>query len=394
MTQAVNPLEDIRARIKAGDRSWALARLRSLIRKGAVAPDVHRLLAFAHLEDGDFAAAVGALGDARAIQTTPATEVAFGRFLNKEGHKQAALNCILAAVELDQENADALALACMLHGELGQIELGIPYGQRSLEARDKQSRAHVIAPAGTARPHAFDPASPNRNIISFSVFGDNPYYWESAVAIASMALAIFPEWRCRFYCDPKLPESVRRCLLRLRAQLFVSPRESANWSGLFWRFRAFDDPKVDVVMVRDVDSPFTLRERLAVDEWLASPYPFHVIRDHYYHCEPMMGGLWGGWTRLLPSMQRLVQNYLDRAKNRYADQEFLRLNIWPRIRGATLTHDRYFTFGETRRPPRHPTEATTHIGMGWPRRARSSKMETPSETGRARPGTIADSKAR
>jgi hypothetical protein len=52
--------------------------------------------------------------------------------------------------------------------------------------------------------------------------------------------------------------------------LFISPRNSVNWSGLFWRFYAFDDPNVNVVMVRDVDSPFTLRERLAVEDWLAS----------------------------------------------------------------------------------------------------------------------------
>ena len=69
--------------------------------------------------------------------------------------------------------------------------------------------------------------------------------------------------------------------MRLRSQLFISPRSSVNWSGLFWRFYAFDDPTVNVVMVRHVDSPFTLRERLVVEDWLASELPFHVIRDHY-----------------------------------------------------------------------------------------------------------------
>src|SRR5207302_11089623 len=101
---------------------------------------------------------------------------------------------------------------------------------------------------------------------------------------------------------------------------------SVNWSGLFWRFYAFDDPEVNVVMVRDIDSPFTLRERLAVEEWLASEFPFHVIRDHYNHSEPMMAGLWGGWTRLLPPMRALVERHLPQARDRYSDQEFLRLH--------------------------------------------------------------------
>ena len=36
-----------------------------------------------------------------------------------------------------------------------------------------------------------------------------------------------------------------------------------------------------------------MREVHAVDEWLASPFPFHTMRDHFYHNSPMMGGMWG-----------------------------------------------------------------------------------------------------
>ncbi len=119
-------------------------------------------------------------------------------------------------------------------------------------------------------------------------------------------------------------------------------------------------------MIRDVDSPFSLRERLAVDEWLASAFPFHAIRDHLYHCEPLMAGLWGGFTGLLPSMRSLTEKFGSQ-ESRYVDQKFLRLEIWPRIREAALVHDRYFKLGETRPPPHHSTEACTHIGMSWPR---------------------------
>jgi len=192
------------------------------------------------------------------------------------------------------------------------------------------------------------------------------------MANASTAFALFPEWRCRFYCDRNVPQSVRNVLLRVHSQLFVSDGVSENWSGLIWRFEAYDDPDVNVVMVRDVDSPFTLRERLAVDEWLASDFPFHVIRDHLYHCEPMMAGLWGGFTKVLAPISSLLASYRHPADDRYADQKFLRHEIWPRIRNATLVHDRFFKLGETRNPPSHPTEATTHIGMSWPRERKLS----------------------
>ena len=30
-----------------------------------------------------------------------------------------------------------------------------------------------------------------------------------------------------------------------------------------------------------------------MQEWQESELPFHVMRDHFYHTEPMMGGMWG-----------------------------------------------------------------------------------------------------
>src|SRR5882757_2350855 len=187
-------LEHIRKRIEAGGSPCAIEQLRSLIGKGVAAPDVHRLLALAYLKEGAFVAAFSALQDARAVHTTSATELRFGRFLNQEGYKAAALNCFLSAAELDAENADALALVCTLYAELGQFESAVPYGQRCLDERDRQSTKQTAVAAGSIRPSVFDPSLPNQNIISFSLFGDDPYYWESAIAIASMALAIFPEW--------------------------------------------------------------------------------------------------------------------------------------------------------------------------------------------------------
>jgi len=221
----------------------------------------------------------------------------------------------------------------------------------------------------------FDPKSPAHNIIAFSLFGESPYYWDCAIANASMAFSIYPEWRCRFYCDPKVPTTVRDSLLRLRSQVFVFERDSEKWSGLFWRFHAFDDPTVNTVMIRDVDSPFSVRERLAVDDWLASAYPFHAIRDHLYHCEPLMAGLWAGFTGLLPPVRSLVEHFTTQGNDRYVDQKFLRLEIWPRIRDATLSHDRYFKLGATRPPPHHFTEVCTHMGMSWPRGGQKRSVE-------------------
>ena len=202
-----DPLEQIRGRIEAGDVSSAIEQLRSLIGKGVAAPDVHRLLAFAHLKDGAFDAAIAALTDARTVHTTSAAEVGFGRFLNGKGYKEAALNCFLSAAELDPENADALALVCKLFSELGQSEEAVPSGQRSLEARDRQAAQQPVEAIRSARPKPFDPSSPNQNIISFSLFGDKPYYWDSAIAIGSQWHWDLSGVAMSFLFDP----NARRC---------------------------------------------------------------------------------------------------------------------------------------------------------------------------------------
>src|SRR5258706_1648131 len=269
MSEIQNVLEQIRKTLAAGQTSLAITEIRALMESGATGPDAYRLLALAYLKDDAFDAAIETLRSARAAGTDSATETAFGRFLNAEGFKDAALDCFLAAVKIDADNEDALGLICMPYADAGKPNLAIPYGQRSLEVRDRQGAKSVEAVAAK-RPKRFNPSSPKENIIAFSLFGDNPYYWECAMANASMAFALFPEWRCRFYCDRNVPQSVRNVLLRVHSQLFVSDGVSENWSGLIWRFEAYDDPEVNVVMVCDVDSPFTLRDSRAVDEWLAS----------------------------------------------------------------------------------------------------------------------------
>src|SRR5262245_54818889 len=104
---------EIRTRLEAGEIAWAISRLRGLIREGLTGPDIYRLLALALLKDGHLDWAIEELGNARAQRTSAAIELAFGRFLNTERYKEAALNCFQFAIELEPDNEDALALICM-----------------------------------------------------------------------------------------------------------------------------------------------------------------------------------------------------------------------------------------------------------------------------------------
>ena len=367
----MNPdiLEQLKATIEQGEQEQSISTALEILQSHPNVPDAHRLLAYCYLKDSRTDEAARHLSAARELGTTAEIEIAFGRRLRTDQLFGAALTCFQAAVELDPKNFDAHALVAMTYESLGDFELATKYGQVCLENADREACQQPIDPLPLPDEGAdFDPRNRARNIIAFSLFGKNSYYYESAIASASIALAIFPEWQCRFYCGPDVPKSLMNSLIRLRAQVATSGTISSDdWSGLFWRFLTFDDPNVDFVMVRDVDSPFTVRERFAVEDWLASGFPFHVIRDHRKHVEPMMAGLWGGRTGVLPPLMPILSKFLPTVQGRYGDQHFLRRHIWPLIRDITLAHDRYYTLRNSRRPPEHPTQDLNHIGFCLPR---------------------------
>lgn len=363
---AANSLDPLRAAIDKGATKTAIPKLKKLLTKKNSA-DGRRLLAYGLLKDGQTNAALKELAQARAIGTSMETEMAFGRFLKGKGYAQAAMSCFETAVKASPKDYEANALISMTHRDLGNMAEMIRAGQHSLGLADAQADATGIKALPLPKsPPKFDAKNRSKNIISYSLFGDNPYYQDCAVAAAAAAMAIFPEWTCRFYCGTTIPKACVERLQSWRAQVALVDHDGAGWRGLFWRFLAFDDPKAQHIMVRDVDSPPTIRERQAVDEWLASDLPFHVIRDHPNHLEPMMAGMWGGQTGTLPPMSGMIDEFMKDAETRFADQQFLRLAIWPRVRETVLVHDRYFELGhKTSRLPDSPL--VNHIGFGLPR---------------------------
>lgn len=99
-------------------------------------------------------------------------------------------------------------------------------------------------------------------------------------------------------------------------------------------------------MSRDLDSPLTRRERVAVDAWLASKKSFHAMRDHPMHGVHMLGGMWGFRPSLNPKMSRMfyekIHNQaLIRKYGGRADQTFLSDQIWPYAKSDIIVHDSF-----------------------------------------------------
>jgi hypothetical protein len=281
----------------------------------------------------------------------------------------AALEELERAQQLGLSDSEFLTALCETARMAGQFEKAREWGAQALQSKDTEFQCPPEDRVAPSHPKPFDPSAKERNVIAYSLFGEGTFYSECAVTSARMAPFVYPEFTARFYCGNTIPDRVLRALAVTGADVRVMTQTASSpFAGLFWRFLPFDDSDVDVVLVRDVDSPLLPRERGAVDAWLAGDRPFHVLRDHVQHNAPMLAGLWGGFTGLLPPLGPAMSKYLAQDTTRFADQRFLRQFVWPRIRQATLAIDSHYSLGETIDFPGLAGPGNVHVGCGWTRR--------------------------
>ena len=220
-----------------------------------------------------------------------------------------------------------------------------------------EGRIHPAAPEGRIRPIA--PEGRIRDVVAFSLWGTADIYRRGAVENARLLRSVYPGWTCRIYHDDSVPLEILAELDALGAERVVMPPGSGPVSGLYWRFLASDDPTVRRFVCRDCDSRVGPRERAAVEAWIASGKPFHVMRDHPLHSELMLAGMWGGTAGLLPPLEPLTASFAAAEADRWQDQRFLRSHLWPLIADACLVHDSHQP-GHGVPFPDHPGDPAEH----------------------------------
>ncbi|CAD5949363.1 TIGR03032 family protein [Planktothrix agardhii] len=188
------------------------------------------------------------------------------------------------------------------------------------------------------------PTKTQKKVISFSLWGHDPIYNIGAIKNAELALKIYPGWICRFYVDETVPkETLERLSAWNHVEIIPMQTPSQNCTGSFWRFLALNDPDVEITIIRDTDSRLNQREKAAVDEWLASPFPFHIMRDHPLHRSKIMGGMWGFKGNL--EIKTAINNYVkthSKSLMKGIDQRFLNDVIYPLAQYQSLVHDEFY----------------------------------------------------
>ncbi|MEO5337863.1 MAG: tetratricopeptide repeat protein [Magnetospirillum sp. WYHS-4] len=295
-----------------------------------------------------------------------------GLALRAAGSLEAAALWLERAMVLAPADFTTLnALMMTLYG-LGRIEEARARGLAALVHKDRQAladfaRSPMAGLTVSRRAAPFDATRPRRNVIAFSLWGDRPEYTHGAIVNAQIAPHIYKGWTCRFYCDDTVPRVILEELRHLKAQVIPMPERNAVASGAFWRFLASDDPEVDRFVCRDVDSRVNCKEKAAVDAWIASGRMFHAMRDHIYHNELILAGMWGGVARVLPNLDALSRRGHRFSGVRHADQNFLRGVVWPMIRDDLLVHDSQYRFAGSQDFP-GPCGLPAPFHVGWSER--------------------------
>jgi hypothetical protein len=180
-------------------------------------------------------------------------------------------------------------------------------------------------------------------IVSTSAYGNDNRYITGAIRQFELTQQFYPGWEYRLYTDDKAKfESIAD-----RANII----EVKQGHGVFWRFLPMFEDENNTVIVRDSDGRITLREQMAVNEWVESDFKFHTFRDHEAHYEfPVIACAFGYKGKLPNKILSIMNEYMLNTNYYTNDQVFLRDVVFPFVKDSTLIHSMYEGwFGETRK---------------------------------------------
>lgn len=289
----------------------------------------------------------------------------------------AAQRYFLESLKLQPQNYRACDGLAHIYGLQNNTEQMCLFGNTALELKDKEAFSNnyisklykIIGEQYVIKTQIpeFNSTQANKNIISFSLWGNKTEYIEGAILNATLAPVIYPEWKCRFYCDTSVAPQVIEKLRSLGSEVRVLDKNTLPFFGLFWRFFVAEDPEVDRFIIRDCDCIINCQERVAVDEWIESEKHFHIMRDYASHTELIHAGMWGGVRGSIPKVSELIVDYYDHnPKERTIDQRFLRHYIWPIAKQSKLCHDNIYSFDNSKKfNSLGHLPADLNIGIGW-----------------------------
>jgi GR25 family glycosyltransferase involved in LPS biosynthesis len=288
--------------------------------------------------------------------------------ISRQGERASeAASLFEQACELRPDSVNAWDGLASARSTSGDDQRARQAGERSLALKTVAAKplSGWAPPAGGVQAFLQRPGQASRiHCISFSIWGTNPRYRRGALRNALLIPELSPGWRARFHLDDSVPEAFIVLLQSLGAEVQRMPAGGSLRQKLCWRFLVANDPGVGRFLVRDCDSVVSQREVRAVEQWLDSDRWFHVMRDWWSHTDPILAGLWGGISGVLPDLQGLLAAYTPTAlETANVDQWFLRDGLWGSIRPHALIHDRCYRSEGSQPWPDADPSGNLHVGQ-------------------------------
>jgi tetratricopeptide (TPR) repeat protein len=375
--QQTDPYAGPRALLRAGKNDEAIVRLCALT---LTRPDdlvAKELLFDAFFQKRDYPPAFALINElVRGQPDNTRLQRHMIVLLNNMKRYEEAIPLAARFVEQHGESLTMLDVLKVANFYTGKVAEAVRYGQRGIEIRDAE--ACRLPRDITLR----EPSSPPEggNVISFSLWGTQPFYSYGAMINLVLSRSLYPGWSCRFYVGADVPRVATAFLADNGADVRKIEDEYPG-VGLFQRFLVMNDRSVGRFLVRDCDARLSAAEADLVRQWIESGYPFHAVRDHVLHSELMIGCLWGGRTDCGIDIVALMRRYFGVAPNaRYGHDQFMlgRL-LWPIIRGRCFVHDKYYRLAGVHTVAL--TDPQSHFGAGHQNiaavRAEAEKLEIP-----------------
>lgn len=207
-----------------------------------------------------------------------------------------------------------------------------------------------------------------KQVISFSLYGDQLRFTIGAIKNAQLAQRFFPGFTVRYYYGKSVPKWVLSTLLMFENVELIKVDDEENNISRTWRFMACLDPDVDVVLSRDVDARLSLREAEAHQEFMDSNFNFHIIRDHPTgHGYLISAGMFAMKTQAYGNLMHKLLLAEDFQDQYMADQNFMTQKFYPHVAKDCLIHDPYYGYeptppSEKRTIKKKPLSTLSHIG--------------------------------
>jgi len=178
-------------------------------------------------------------------------------------------------------------------------------------------------------------------VFSFTLFGNADKYCKGLLRNIEIIHKEFPTFETWVYIGNDVPAHILNELHASRNVRCIFTGE-VGLVNKFYRFFAIDDPNVEVMFVRDVDSRILKRDISTIHDFLASDKKFHIVRDHPNHFHKVMACSLAIRKGLLAApLKSIFDEYrkTNEVTTFWNDQEFLASVFWPRVISVSMIHD-------------------------------------------------------